>query len=164
MKFFKKLFDKKKIELSLCKKRGDLTLCNNVTHNTEDRNIIKAENTLRLIDLVQEPGIAKEIFEMQHENKIYIISCRFYDLNKHNFVVLQYGGYTFNDVFKKFKESVGKGYELKSLTTFAGFSQNDYDKVINAVKYNLIENRKYIWNASASSVFTFRCYLKVEII
>ena len=57
MKFFKKLFNKK----------SKLSMCDNVTQQTRTSDHMKMENVTKLIDLVQEPGIVKEIFEMQQE-------------------------------------------------------------------------------------------------
>ena len=113
MKFFKKQFNKK----------SKLSMCDNVTRQTRTSNHTKMENVSRIIDLVQEPGIAKEIFEMQYEPTIYTLYG--YVQIENNFCGYSLVGHDYNDVRCKLNMELYKLWKGELTGQFGKVERDD---------------------------------------
>ena len=139
MSLFKKLFKKKK---------SNLSISDNVTQHTKIRDIVKMENVSRLIDLVQEAGIAKEIFEMQHEPVVWTIyGFRLLRVSPNllDRVSFAYTGRTPSEALCKFHGyliSEWKNHAIVALENVP-YNYNEFTKFFDNVKYSLSHTGRY---------------------
>ena len=141
MSLFKNLFKTASTPIATQTESRTLSSCNNVTYNTVKRSIDVVENSLRMIELVQEPGIAKEIFEMQygHLHKIYGI----FSTDKYPCELLSYSARTFEKVFAKIEKLLLEYMKEDKIKLLLRVHEKDRQSTIDKIKDSLLTTHQY---------------------
>ena len=140
-------------------KRIKLSMCNNVTQQTGKRDIMVAKNTLRMIELVQEPGIAKEIFDMQRNIKLYTVICHVHDCVRCISPMIAYTGDTYDIMFEKFITGMQNEWDYYTRDFFL-LKKERKKAFIQNVKVELGKYRNYSCNITPDCNFT--CQMQIE--